>query len=118
MYDQRRGPHFLSNAAPDAEVHGGFLDILDSFQQARDGQETLADTVKELTGKHLPSLPLDERHRNIPLLSLSKLLHLEYCDLELSGSLKLGHQASLRLPWTLDEGTTTMQATAPPGGSS
>ena len=56
VYDQRRGPHFLSNAAPDAEVHGGFLDILDSFQQARDGQETLADTVKELTGKHPPSL--------------------------------------------------------------
>ena len=43
-------PHFLSNAAPDAEVHSGFLDILDNFQQDQDGREHLADTVKELTG--------------------------------------------------------------------
>ncbi len=53
VYNQRRMPHFLSNAAPDAEVHSGFLDILDSFQQDRDGREPLADTVKELTGKPL-----------------------------------------------------------------
>jgi len=51
MYDQRRMPHFLSNAAPDAEVHSGFLDILDNFQQDQDGREHLADTVKELTGE-------------------------------------------------------------------
>ena len=56
VYNHRRMPHFLSNAAPDAEVHSGFLDILDSFQQDRDGTEPLADTVKELTGKpHLLS---------------------------------------------------------------
>ena len=67
VYDQRRRPHFLSNAAPDAEVHGGFLDILDSFQKGQDGQETLADTVKELTGKHSPTPPHDERHRTIHL---------------------------------------------------
>lgn len=53
MYDQRRMPHFLSNAAPDAEVHSGFLDILDNFQQDQDGREPLADTVKELTGELL-----------------------------------------------------------------
>lgn len=53
VYDQRRMPHFLSNAASDAEVHAGFLDILDSFQQDVDGREPLADTVKELTGKCL-----------------------------------------------------------------
>ena len=56
VYNQRRMPQFLSNAAPDAEVHSGFLDILDSFQQDQDGQEPLAETVKELTGK--PLLPL------------------------------------------------------------
>ena len=54
VYNQRRMPQFLSNAAPDAEVHSGFLDILDSFQQDVDGREPLADTVKELTGKALP----------------------------------------------------------------
>ena len=50
VYDQRRMPNFLANVAPEAEVHGGFLDILDSFQQDQEGQEPLAETVKELTG--------------------------------------------------------------------
>ena len=56
VYDQRRRPHFLLNAAPDAEVHGGFLDILDSFQQEQGGREPLAETVKELTGGPLVCL--------------------------------------------------------------
>ena len=47
----RRMPDFLANAAPDAEVHSGFLDMLDSFQQDQGGREPLAETVKELTGK-------------------------------------------------------------------
>ena len=55
VYNQRRMPQFLSNAAPDAEVHSGFLDILDSFQQDQGGREPLADTVKELTGEPLLS---------------------------------------------------------------
>jgi len=50
LYDQRRQPLFLQNVAPEAEVHSGFLDILDSFQRRDDGTEVLADTVKELTG--------------------------------------------------------------------
>ena len=55
VYNQRRMPQFLSNAAPDAEVHSGFLDILDSFQQVQGGREPLAETVKELTGTSLLS---------------------------------------------------------------
>jgi hypothetical protein len=51
MYEKRRMPNFLSSTAPDAEVHSGFLDILDSFQRREDGSEVLADTVRELTGK-------------------------------------------------------------------
>lgn len=50
VYDKRRMPTFLTKTAPDAEVHSGFLDILDSFQRREDGSEVLADTVKELTG--------------------------------------------------------------------
>ena len=50
VYDQRRMPNFLANVAPEAEVHSGFLDILDSFQQEQGGREPLAETVKELTG--------------------------------------------------------------------
>ena len=50
VYDQRRMPLFLENVAPDAEVHSGFLDILDSFQRREDGSEVLAETVKEISG--------------------------------------------------------------------
>ncbi|CAK0771966.1 hypothetical protein CVIRNUC_003915 [Coccomyxa viridis] len=54
VYDERRMPNFLANVAPEAEVHSGFLDILDSFQQEQGGREPLAETVKELTGDSTP----------------------------------------------------------------
>ena len=56
VYDERRMPNFLANVAPEAEVHSGFLDILDSFQQEQGGREPLAETVKELTGGPLVCL--------------------------------------------------------------
>jgi hypothetical protein len=66
VYDRRRMPIFLSNVAPDAEVHSGFLDILDSFQRSEDGTEVLADTVKELTG--LPSQAPSTDSSSLPIL--------------------------------------------------
>ncbi len=55
VYEKRRMPNFLSKTAPDAEVHSGFLDLLDSFQRRDDGTEVLADTVREITGMYHPT---------------------------------------------------------------
>eukprot|EP00884_Botryococcus_braunii_P010106 jgi/Botrbrau1/19097/Bobra.0077s0011.1 len=54
LYQDRRKPPYLANVAPDAEVHAGFLDCLDSFLEATEGAMGMGDLVREVSGNTPP----------------------------------------------------------------